>query len=121
MRVLLLLAALLAPALAFAQAGEWQPKSQAEVQVLDKVTARVSVLRTGLNQPANFGTLSITVRTCNARPADEVPDALAWMEIADSRQPPERRSVFRGWMFANAPAANMLEHPVYDVRILACR
>jgi hypothetical protein len=29
--------------------------------------------------------------------------------------------VFRGWMFADAPGVNMLEHPVYDVRILTCR
>ena len=28
---------------------------------------------------------------------------------------------FRGWMLANAPAAHMLEHPVYDLRILDCR
>jgi hypothetical protein len=28
--------------------------------------------------------------------------------------------VFRGWMFAEAPGVNMLEHPVYDVRILRC-
>jgi hypothetical protein len=29
--------------------------------------------------------------------------------------------VFRGWMFAESPALNMLEHPVYDLRVLACR
>jgi hypothetical protein len=29
--------------------------------------------------------------------------------------------VFRGWMFANAPGVSMLEHPVYDVRVLDCR
>jgi hypothetical protein len=29
--------------------------------------------------------------------------------------------VFRGWMFANAPGVNMLQHPVYDIRLLACR
>ena len=51
---------------------------------------------------------------------DEVPDAAAWLEIGDSRRPPERQVVFRGWMFANAPGVNMLEHPVYDVRVLEC-
>ncbi len=122
----LLLAPLLAP-LAPAQAQAptsapgWLPRAAAELQVMDKVTTRISVLRAPLNTATPFGALSITVRACNARPPDEVPDALAWMEIADSRRPADQRVVFRGWMFANTPAANMLEHPVYDVRVLECR
>jgi hypothetical protein len=102
-----------------AAAQEWEPKRTAELQMLDKVTARVSVLRTPINQPAQYGTLTILVRACNARPAGEVPDATAWMEITDSRRPGE--TAFRGWMFANAPGVNMLEHPVYDVRVLDCK
>ena len=113
--------ALLAPAAALAQAEGWVPRQAAELQVLDKVTARISVLRAPLNTPTQLGALSIIVRACNARPPDEVPDALAWMEITDSRREEAQRLVFRGWMFANAPAANMLEHPVYDVRVLECK
>jgi hypothetical protein len=132
MRVLLALALLL-PLMARAQeapqeappeplpGAAWVPKTTAELQLLDKVTARVSVLRAPLNQTVPFGALGITVRACNARPADEVPDALAWMEITDSRRPADQRVVFRGWMFANAPAVNMLEHPVYDLRVLDCK
>ena len=56
-------------------------------ELLDKVTARVSVLRATVGQPASFGTLSIDVRACNARPVGEVPDAAAWMEITDSLRP----------------------------------
>lgn len=104
-----------------AGAQEWEPRRVAEIQALDKVTARVTVLRATLGQPAQFGSLSILVRSCQARPADEVPDAAAWMEITDSRSPPEVGPVFRGWMFAENPALNMLEHPVYDLRVLACR
>ena len=115
------LLALLLPLAAYAQSTEWVPRTNAELQLLDKVTARVTTMRAALNAPAQFGTLSITVRACNARPADEVPDAVAWMEISDSRKPEAERVVFRGWMFANAPAMNMLEHPVYDVRILECK
>lgn len=109
------------PLAALAQGGGWVAKPSAELQLLDKVTAHVTTMRATLNTPAQFGTLSITVRACNARPPDEVPDAVAWMEIADSRRPDAERVVFRGWMFANAPAVNMLEHPVYDVRILDCK
>lgn len=124
MRRLLLAAALLAPwpvVSGAALAQGWVPQRVAELQALDKVTARVSTLRVPVNQPASFGTLTVTVRACQARPPDEVPDAAAWLEIADSRPPANGAAVFRGWMFANAPGVNMLQHPVYDIRVIECR
>ena len=116
---LLLFAA--APPLPDAAAQDWEPRQGAELQVLDKVTARISVVRAGVGQAARYGTLTITVRACNARPPDEVPDAAAFLEMSDSRRAAGAQQVFRGWMFANAPGVNMLEHPVYDVRVLDCR
>lgn len=120
-RAALPLAAIIACASLPATAQSWEPRRSAELQLLDKVTARVSTLRAGVEQPAQFGTLLIRVAACNARPSDEVPDAAAWLEIRDSRRAADRQVVFRGWMFANAPGVNMLEHPVYDVRVLECR
>jgi hypothetical protein len=116
---LVLGAVLLAPAGALAQG--WVPQRVAELQALDKVTARVSTLRVPVGEPTNFGTLTVTVRACQARPPDEVPDAAAWLEIADSRPPANGAAVFRGWMFANAPGVNMLQHAVYDIRVIECR
>lgn len=116
------LAAALLPALpAAAQDQAWEPRRLAELQLLDKVNARVTVLRAPVEAPTRFGTLTLRVGACSARPADEVPDAAAWLEIRDSRRPEARQVVFRGWMFANAPGVSMLEHPVYDVRVLECR
>ena len=104
-----------------APAQEWVPRQNAELQVLDKVTARVSVLQAKVGQTAQYGTLAIAVRACNARPPEEVPDAAAFLEVTDSRRAAGSQQVFRGWMFANAPGVSMLEHPVYDVRVLDCR
>lgn len=118
-RTMLATLALLLPATAGAE--RWEPQRVAELQALDKVTARVSTLRVAMDQPGRFGTLTVTIRACQARPADEVPDAAAWLEIADSRPPANGAAVFRGWMFANAPGVNMLEHPVYDIRLIECR
>jgi len=122
-RTLALAAALLSAALPTlpTTAQEWQPRRIAELQALDKVTARITVLRATIGDPVRFGSLAITVRACQARPPDEVPDAAAWLEIADSRPPANGATVFRGWMFANTPAVNMLEHAVYDVRVLDCQ
>lgn len=117
MRILALL--LLLPLSAAAQ--NWVPRQLARLQALDKVTARVTILEARMGTPAMFGTLTINLRACNARPPDEVPDAAAWLEINDSRAQPGTGPAFRGWMFANAPAVNALEHPVYDIRVLECR
>ena len=65
-------AALLAMAAAMlagpALAQRWEPQRVAELQALDKVNARVSTLRVPVGQPATFGTLTLTVRACHARP-----------------------------------------------------
>jgi hypothetical protein len=108
------------PALAQMDAG-WEPRREAHLQALDKVTARVTILKATVGRPLAFGTLRITVRACNARPPEEVPDAAAWLEVADTRNDASGRPVFQGWMFANAPGIAMLEHPVYDLRVLECR
>ncbi|MBI0534596.1 DUF2155 domain-containing protein [Roseomonas sp. KE2513] len=133
MKHVLALLALLAPGLAAAQApgqgsdqgppaeAAWVSKRTAQLQALDKVTARITVLDAQVGRPVDFGSLNITVRACNARPPDEVPDAAAYIEVRDSLLPPTAPLAFRGWMLANAPAAHMLEHPVYDLRILECR
>ena len=130
MRALALALALLASP---ASAQEWVQRRVAEIQALDKVTARVTIVRANVGEPTRYGTLTILVRSCRARPADEVPDAAAWLEVSDSRGTtaspaagqaavaPAPATVFRGWMFAENPALNMLEHPVYDLRVLACR
>ncbi|HWL83402.1 MAG TPA: DUF2155 domain-containing protein [Roseomonas sp.] len=120
-----LLAALpLALALALPAAAQqdpgWVPQNTAKLQALDKVTARVTVLDVALNQPLRFGSLQIIVRACNARPPDEVPDAAAWIEVLETRKDPKGVPIFHGWMFANAPGVSMLEHPVYDLRVLEC-
>lgn len=116
-----ILALLLVAALpAFAQPG-WVAQRSARLQALDKVTARVTEVDARVGEVARFGTLSILVRACHARPPDEVPDAAAWMRITDERAPQGAPPSFQGWMFANAPGVNMLEHPVYDIRVLECR
>jgi hypothetical protein len=115
-----LLAALLALPLP-AAAQDWVPMRAVRLQALDKVTARITVLEARVGEAATFGTLTISLRACNGRGPDEVPDAAAWMEMTDSRAPAGSPPAFRGWMFANAPGVNMLEHPVYDIRVLECR
>jgi hypothetical protein len=68
-----------------------------------------------------YGTLTITVRACRIRSESQASDAVAWLEVVDSRSDPGSPPAFRGWMFATAPSVSMLQHPVYDIRVLRCR
>ncbi|WP_114377074.1 DUF2155 domain-containing protein [Elioraea thermophila] len=116
--VALSLVTLLAATVALAQ-GRWIASEVAVLQALDKVTARTTVLEAKRGERVSFGTLEIVVEACHRRPPDEQPDAAAWLRVVDRRLGPE--PVFAGWIFAAAPAVNMLEHAVYDLRVLACR
>jgi hypothetical protein len=109
----------LAPSPATAQ--DWVPMRAVRLQALDKVTARITLLEARVGESATFGTLTIALRACHGRGPDDVPDAAAWLQVTDSRAAPGSAPAFRGWMFANAPGVSMLEHPVYDIRVLECR
>ncbi len=87
---------------------------------LDKITARVSTILAPLDVPVRYGSLSLTVRKCNARPPEEAPEKAAFVEI-DEAKPGNLKRLFTGWMFWSSPALNPLEHPVYDVWLIECR
>lgn len=105
-----------APALA---AGPSVPNNKAEMQGLDKVTARVVRIEVTLDQPVRFGTLLITLKACFTTPPTEAPEAAAFVEIDDLDQDRQER-IFSGWIYASSPSLHALEHPVYDVWLTGC-
>lgn len=97
---------------------DWLPRGTAEIQALDKVNARRETLDISVGGTANFGALKITARSCVVRPPSQPKDAAAFLVIQD---PHPGAPNFTGWMLASAPEVSMLEHPIYDVRVLGCR
>ncbi|MFZ0017376.1 MAG: DUF2155 domain-containing protein, partial [Acetobacteraceae bacterium] len=96
----------------------WLPQGSAQLQVLDKVNAQNSVLTVKVGQGAQFGSLNIQVQACDTHPPDQPQDSAAYLTITDSHADAPG---FRGWMLANDPSLSMLEHPVYDVRVVGCK
>lgn len=92
----------------------------AVLQGLDKTTARVSKVEVPLSGVARFGSLEIVSRACDETPPTEPPESAAFLEITDIRPDSPAVQVFSGWMFASSPAVSALEHPVYDVWVVAC-
>ena len=103
--------------------ASWIDGRIATLQALDKITARISTLRVPIDEPVDFGTLSVTVRRCAYHPPEEPPEDAAFLEVMDNghdgSKPP--RAVFTGWMFASSPAVSAMEHPVYDLTLLSCK
>ncbi|MBQ8481768.1 MAG: DUF2155 domain-containing protein [Alphaproteobacteria bacterium] len=95
-------------------------KNNAKMQAMDKITGRVSVINVSVNSMVEFGSLSIVVRSCKTRPAEETPDNFAFVDITDKTLKGEEFNIFKGWMISSSPATHAVEHPIYDVWLLQC-
>ena len=96
----------------------WLPQASAQLQVLDKVNAQTAVLTVKVGESAQVGSLTIQVQACDTHPPDQPQDATAFLTITDSHADAPG---FRGWMVANNPSLSMLQHPIYDVRVVGCK
>ena len=117
--IYLILAIVLSPiCLVFAANGI--TKNNAKMQAMDKITGRVSVINVPVNSMVEFGSLSIVVRSCKTRPAEETPDNFAFVDITDKTLKGDEFNIFKGWMISSSPATHAVEHPIYDVWLLQC-
>lgn len=89
------------------------------LNILDKITARVSEVHGNIGQKITFGNLEILPLACYKTPADEKPESAARLKIYDLSKGRDV-TVFSGWMFASSPALSALEHPIYDVGVKEC-
>lgn len=95
---------------------------------LDKITARVESFEVKVDEPSRFGSLEVLVRACDKTPPEEPPRTAAYVEIRQldredegGGQADEAPPIFKGWMFAESPGLNALEHPVYDIWVTDCK
>ena len=95
-------------------------RSVAVLQALDKVVARTSEVEALLDRPVQFGTLRIVARACHAAPPEEPPENAAFLEIDEVDHTGRAIRLYTGWMFSSTPGLAALEHPVYDIWVLAC-
>jgi hypothetical protein len=97
------------------------PEPIAVLQGLDKISARTSQIETPVGASIKFGTLSIVVRDCEQSPPEDTPENAAFVQIYETPPGEDTKRLFSGWMFSSSPALSELEHPVYDVTLLACK
>jgi hypothetical protein len=87
---------------------------------LDKVTAKISRLEVPLNETKSFGALRVTPRVCYTRAPTEPPKTTSFVEVDETQLDGKEKRIFTGWMFADSPGLNAVEHPVFDVWLTDC-
>ncbi|MEL6871721.1 MAG: DUF2155 domain-containing protein [Pseudomonadota bacterium] len=111
-------------ALIFASAAAASERIENDTAVfaaLDKVTARISKLEVPLNQTVQFGSLKLTPRVCYSRPPTEPPKTSTFVQVEEVELDGREKRLFSGWMFAESPGLNAVEHPVFDVWLTGCK
>ncbi len=88
---------------------------------IDKITGRIHQFDVYVNETVQFGALQVTPRVCYSRPPTETPKTTSFVEIDEITLDSKIRRIFTGWMFADSPGLNAVEHPVYDVWLKDCR
>ena len=93
----------------------------AEVRVLNKVTARAQTIHLRPGTTQTVGKINLSVSHCQRSAEDSLPDAAALFEISENvpgeKQP---KPLFSGWLYQSSPSITALEHPIYDVTLVAC-
>jgi hypothetical protein len=100
----------------------------AVIGLLNKRTGEARDLELKPGQELQFGKVRMRLRACErTRPWETFPDEGAFIQL-DIRQRPagtnnaERwEKIFSGWLFKENPAANVVQHPIYDVWVKACK
>lgn len=117
-----------APVQTAAVPGRRQRGRIAIIEAVDKITAETMRFEVEVGgRPVRFQkALIFTARACEVSAPDElVEDSVAYLEVSIQPrgvlQATGPRQIFRGWMFASAPAVNGLQHPVYDAWVVGCK
>ncbi|MFS4438979.1 DUF2155 domain-containing protein [Paracoccaceae bacterium GXU_MW_L88] len=84
---------------------------------LDMLTGRTVEFTMNVGETRGFERLNLTLEECRYPGGQRATNSLAHLKVTDQRQD---EGLFDGWIFAQSPALNALEHPRYDVWLISC-
>ena len=91
------------------------------LKALDKITAKTSIIKMGIEKKEVFGELEIKVLKCVLSSKEDPPDTIAYLQIKDlSEKNKDQVFIFNGWTFASTPTLKSVDHPIYDVWLVGC-
>jgi hypothetical protein len=98
------------------------PNAQ-RIVAIGAINKRTGETRTFTGNPGqgfDFGSLHVTVRTCEQTPPWEQRLTGAFLLIDERLAKGGKKRVYSGWMFAESPSLHPLEHPRYDIWVKSC-
>ena len=108
------------PTMAWAQ-SEKTANPVAQFSGIDKITGKIIKFDVYIDETVQFGALQITPRVCYSRADNAAPGSNTFVEVEEITLDRKIRRIFTGWMFADSPGLNAVEHPVYDVWLASCK
>jgi hypothetical protein len=93
----------------------------AEFAGIDKITGRIITFDVYVDETVQFGALQVTPRVCYSRKDGEEPQTDSFVEVDEITLDRKIRRIFTGWMFAESPGLNAVEHAIYDVWLKNCK
>jgi hypothetical protein len=111
-------------ALALAASPAWADAVANPIAIfagLDKIMGQTTNFEAKIGEEKKFGGLIVKAEVCNTRPITEDPKTVAFVEVDELGNNGARKRIFSGWMFAESPGLNAVEHPLYDVWLTGCR
>ena len=88
---------------------------------IDKITGRITSFDVYINETVQFGALQVTPKVCYSRDDSEAQQTDAFVEVDEITLDRKIRRIFSGWMFADSPGLNAVEHAIYDVWLSGCK
>jgi hypothetical protein len=88
---------------------------------LDKITGVTTTFEIPIGEERRFGALIVKPNACFTRPLTAEPKTTSFVEVDQVEVEKTRRRIFAGWMFAESPGLNAVEHAIYDVWLTGCR
>ena len=88
---------------------------------IDKITGRITNFDVYIGETVQFGALQVTPKVCYSRDDTEAQKITSFVEVDEITLDRKIRRIFTGWMFADSPGLNAVEHPVYDVWLTECK
>ena len=93
-----------------------------EINVLDKVSSKNTILKLKIGEEKKFQNLSIKVLKCENSKFDDDPEITAYIQVKDLNvSDNEKVFIFNGWTFSSSPTVNPFDHPVYDLWLSSCK
>jgi len=93
-----------------------------EINILDKVSSKNTILKLKLGEEIKFQNLLIKVLKCKNSKFDDDPEITAYIQVKDLNiSDNEKVFIFNGWTFSSSPTLNPFDHPVYDLWLSSCK